>query len=532
MSDSKRHSKTSLTDSDSLEIEEIPKKPKIKVKKNFGILWLRDLLVITPFILGLRYWSQEEPEPLFYCSLLLLLATPIALATHRKCHILLYVYLISFFTFIYGRATVTTLFNYRTEDAKGINGVYSPDPHIVSVAFGNYHLFVGCVILAYIYTSRAISLPKKGYKPRHHLLRTGFLTSDTTQKTTKILFYLTLIPYSYYLIRVGTFVLTHGYYAYQQDRTQAAPDILRVSNDAVIVIFYIFLATKPTFRNLLTPSIVFIVARCCALVTMERNAAVLPILAFAIYFISRFRSDIFERFNRKHIAFLSIAMFAATFGALTAFARMNRSRGTGGAQIEWWQGPLEFFYGQGTTINIFVLYQRFGFEAPHNRFYALGPLIEFSQSNIARFFGDSTDYSYLRSHNEQHALEGHSFAHYFSYMHMGEDYLKGSSWGSSSVIELWVDFDVLGVALGAAFFGILLLLTQKSYSLSGIPVFIALMITRGLIFSPRSSFTEFLLPFSTRALVVIILTLALVVLVNLVTNHKKEGIQKVDTKQK
>ncbi len=477
---------------------------------------LAKALVVVAFASGLVGWLESSPHVIFTSSLLIIIIVAAFSLTDFRRHVILFFYLAAFTTFIYGRVLVVTLFGYRSEDASGILGTYAATNAQAATTFGLYHLFIIGFVGSYgivepWFRNRFKSEFRNKWKLTIWRRLQIWLTGQAFRRACLVIFYLSLIPYVYYLIRVGSFVSANGYYEYQQNRSEAAPEVLRSFNDLITVSFFFYLASFPRLRALMFPTAVFFIARGGALVTMERNAAVLPILATLAYVISRIGWGSFSRTRIWHGIVAVFGILGAVFVASVLFARMNANRGTGGLDVEPWKAPLEFFYGQGTTINIMALTQRYDFEIPGDKFFSIGPIIEFFQSRVLQLV-PGFDYSFLYSNNERHALEGHSFAHYFSFLHMKGNYLNGSGWGSSAPVELWADFGFGGVFVGAIFFGVLVSLVQQWLSAPGLLTFLALMLSRGIFFSPRSSYTEYFMQFNVRALVAIgfVLAVALV----------------------
>ncbi|MDO5700863.1 MAG: O-antigen polysaccharide polymerase Wzy family protein [Bowdeniella nasicola] len=467
---------------------------------------------------GIGAWLLVAPGHVLPATFTFFGLTAAYLLWHLWRYSLLFFYLVAFFTFLYGRVAVVTATGYRAEDAVGLFGTYARDLAVVNRTLGMYHLSLVLTVSTAIALTRVLPRRLSG-TPAHHALRRmaaplatftrpAWFMTPGTRRVFLLCFYAALIPYLVYLAMVGWFVATEGYYAFQQNRSNAAPEALRMFNDVMLVSYLLYLATFPRLRSLLTPTAVFVAARAASLVTMERNTAVLPMIAVLVYLLARVPLSKLWGWSRRATVLIVIGLTVAGSIALAAFSHINASRGTHGVASRGLDGILEFFYGQGTTINISVLYQRYSFETPPGRIYSLGPALEFIKLRLSPLVGYGDQYAYLGSHNTKHAELGHSFAHWFSYQHMNEDYIQGASWGSSAPMELWVDFGLTGVILGALAYGVLIALLQHWISHPGLMVFVALMAVRGVVFSPRASFTEFLLPFNVRALAAIILIFA------------------------
>src|SRR5690606_29682182 len=145
------------------------------------------------------------------------------------------------------------------------------------------------------------------------------------------------------------------------------------------------------------------------------------------------------------------------------------------------QAPLEFFYGQGYTINIAIIAQQAADGLRDDAFYSFGPMIEFVQSRLLHPI--THDYEYLFGSNAQRALEGHQLSHSLSYAWMGDHYVQGAGLGSSAPVELWIDFGFLGVILGGAVTGGLITLLSRWMTGRFGQVVITLMLVQGLWFS-------------------------------------------------
>lgn len=85
-----------------------------------------------------------------------------------------------------------------------------------------------------------------------------------------------------------------------------------------------------------------------------------------------------------------------------------------------------------------------------------------------------------------------NLGHNFAYMYLKEDYLKGRGYGSSYLIENYVDFGYIGVAIFSLILGILLVYMLRRFGRNTLIDTIVLVSLTTIFFIPRAEATGWL----------------------------------------
>ncbi len=156
---------------------------------------------------------------------------------------------------------------------------------------------------------------------------------------------------------------------------------------------------------------------------------------------------------------------------------------------------VDFFYKQGTTFDTICQ----GFENEK--------LLKNQKHVISYTFGDFIDYilhstisqkifktdSLGTGNSIKMATESNSMAHHLSYIVLGDTYLQGHGRGTSFLIELYMDFGIIGVIIYSIILGILLIVILKLCGNKKILIrYIAFTVLANIWTLPRYSATGFL----------------------------------------
>lgn len=301
-------------------------------------------------------------------------------------------------------------------------------------------------------------------------------------------------------------ISTVGFYDGRIEAASAIPLAVRVLQALFHASFFAYLAARPDRRGAALACSIYMTVATLTLATLGRSEFVLSATIVAVYLFHR-QSSYGERwFTTRRIG---LAMLASplVLGILNALGTM---RGRGQTTTTGAFAPvLDFLRSQGVSVKVVVFGEELAPSIPDDRWYSIGPLLEFSQRVWALVSG--TPQPPLSGQTADRAIEGHQLAHTISYLISPGDYLRGTGYGSSYVAELMVDFGLIGVFVGSVIYGLLLMIASSNLKRT-IPIaFITLMLLKGAMFVPRASFVQPLVdPFSLPSLVAIIILVAVV----------------------
>lgn len=420
----------------------------------------------------------------------------ITLWRDRKRSYPLLAFVACFIVFLVGRQTLN-LFVGAPASEPGVLGTSAPSDSTMIQT--NLMLFIA---LAGINAGWLICAPKPTPAPRRSdanrdAIRraSGFLLACTT-------------PFTLYSIwRAASSVSEMGFYSGRLT-SSGAPIALRVPAALFELSFFAYISASPDRRRAIRACALYLLVGIASLATLARADFVLSLGIVSLYLYHR-QATLKERwFTPRRV----IATVMASPLALLGLNTIGSLRGRAAASSEGIFAPVyDFVRGQGVSVKVIVFTQELSGYIPDNRWYSFGPLIEFFQRIVANLTGATPPD--LRGQTAERAIEGHQLAHTISYLIAPNDYLRGTGYGSSYVAELFVDFGLLGVFLGSAFYGYSL--TRASGYLGGkvATTFIALMLIKGSLFVPRASFVQPLVdPFSTPSLLAMPILAAAIVI--------------------
>ena len=251
----------------------------------------------------------------------------------------------------------------------------------------------------------------------------------------------------------------------------------------------IYLATLPSKRKSFLVLSVYVFSAIPSLIVGVRNPIVLNIIFAAVYYLLR---DILENSNKWFGKFERFATVLVLPTAIIFLSAYNYLREGVSVEMGVWDRILDFFYKQGVSFDVLCR----GYNAIPDlpdvvaKNYTFGGIIDyFKFGSIAQlFFGVEP---MVRGNNEIYAIYGSSFAHSLSYV-AHPNYLNGSGWGSSYLLETYADWGYLGIIIFGIILGILMVLMVTEFKRSTLWQIIILMCLTTLFFIPRAEATAWL----------------------------------------
>ncbi len=251
----------------------------------------------------------------------------------------------------------------------------------------------------------------------------------------------------------------------------------------------IYLATLPSKRKSFFALAVYVLSAIPSLIVGVRNPIVLNIIFAVVYYLLR---DILENSNKWFGKFERFATVLVLPVAIIFLSAYNYLREGMSVEMGVWDRILDFFYKQGVSFDVLCR----GYNAIPDlpdvvaKNYTFGSIIDyFKFGSISQlFFGAEP---MVRGNNEIYAIYGSSFAHSLSYV-VHPNYLNGSGWGSSYLLETYADWGYLGIIIFSIILGILMVLMVTEFKRSTLWRIIILMCLTSLFFIPRAEATAWL----------------------------------------
>lgn len=251
----------------------------------------------------------------------------------------------------------------------------------------------------------------------------------------------------------------------------------------------IFLATLPKKKECIIPLGLYWGLALPELLIGMRNPIMLRSIFIFLYLFLREamenKGKWFGRFEKGALAIATpiVLIFMGMYSSIRSGLTVYKSN--------VFQLLENFFYSQGVTFNVLAIGHRTIPQLPVREFrnYTFGGIIDyFRYGELGQLLWHTTP---LESGNSvRAALESNCLAHNMSYIAKGEKYLRGEGWGSSYLLETYIDYGYLGVLVFSMVLGILLVYGTRLWKGYSLKLIIFLVILTKIFFSPRGAATE------------------------------------------
>lgn len=315
-----------------------------------------------------------------------------------------------------------------------------------------YSLIIGGYLAEFMHNKCRLfvrRLEEKNVKIR----KEGF--KENLQVVSMLVFYVTYPMYFLQELEPLLFSNINNYMSYYTDFQNGFPALFYTLASFMKISLCIFLATFPRKRRAFVPLVLFAVSAIPSLIIGLRNPIVLNSLFILVYYLFRETVENKEKWMGKFekiIVGCSAPIMTILMMAL-AYIRAGMA-----IKIE---NPLryitDFFYSQGVTFNVIQLaYGYIESMRLQSSNYTFGGIIDYIYRGTLgqKIFGTEG----LPSGNTlENAELSHNLSHHLSYATMKEEYLSGRGWGSSYILESYVDFDYIGVVVIGLIIGFFLI---------------------------------------------------------------------------
>lgn len=311
------------------------------------------------------------------------------------------------------------------------------------------------------------------------------------QAVSMIVFYITIC---FFLIKEGEKLL------YMQGRTYVEfytgfhsqlPSIFYTIASFMKYSLCIFLATMPSKRKAFVPLALFEISAIPELLIGVRNPIMLNSLFILIYYVVR---DIYKD-EKKWIGKIEKWILAITVPVTLIFmsAYTYLRSGLEVAEKNIFKLFVDFFYKQGITFNVLTLAYGHKNNLPERpwRNYTFGGMIDYIvHGRIGQMlFGTEP---LAEGNNWTNGTLSNNFSHNFSYLVRKDEYLNGHGWGSSYIIETYVDFGFPGLIVFNIVLAILLIYMLKRFGRNMLWDTITFVSLTTIFFIPRAEATGWL----------------------------------------
>lgn len=356
--------------------------------------------------------------------------------------------------------------------------------------------------IAYYFLPSSVLTKIKPLNSKSKLLKNEINASSSSQNNTiskigdiKFVRYTALVLFTiaFIILAINTvhkiiWVSNYGYVQSYLDYKPLLPSLISEFGDMAFVLLIIYLATMPERKYCVIPLVLWLLYVCSSLLTGGRSTFIYGVVFVIAYVV--YRNNHYS-YGKVWIPKKLIIIFIALTPLLLIFLKVYEYLRVGfdAPEDSLWTTFIRFFVDIGSSSKVI----KYGYDykdviSDHFKFFSLGEIINyFKYSPIFNWFNQAPPL-----HSIEYANEGHSFAHYISYLVMPNDFLNGHGTGSSFIAILFADFGYVGVALGSVIYGLFFKQWLNFDKLNWVGKTMIFYASYELLLAPRGAYDSFL----------------------------------------
>lgn len=400
-------------------------------------------------------------------------------------------FLLAFFLFLLGRPFVRILQGKKW----WIGGVPAVDFSLWILFLALFSLGVGAILFA-LFTRQ----PRSETISRFAFIRNRFVSGNRVEWLEKYrdanlnlhalaavsltIFIICWLASAYLGYEKLSFIVDKSYTDYFLYFKESAPLPVRTLATFTDYALCIYLLTMPRKRHAYVALSSNILLNIPTLLVGLRGRFMFSVLFATLYFFLRARhyskDTWIGRFEKRGLI----------FGIPVAIVILNSINYIRSQQVNltanFLESIVDFFDKQGVSFEVLSHgYYAAQKAASFENNYTFGPFIDFlTRDSYGRLLSGLPS---LPGNNSQTmATESHSFAHALSFF-QHQNYLGGEGYGSSYLLELFVDYSWLGVICGSLILGVVLAAMPRMFDRGGISGLVALCSLESIFWIPRDS---------------------------------------------
>lgn len=450
--------------------------------KKHTVRWILFVISVLLVIIG---YAMKNFNVLIISMVFLLMHNLVYAFENIKDRILILMLHISIFTFLISRPFIGML--------RGEQWWLESSQAAENICF-SINVILLSMLFLYIGTAAGTALPHISERKKpvsESKLRKKTQFQKQLQVVAMIVFYVTIC---FFFVQEGEKLLYmkgRNYVEYYTGFHSQLPGIFYTIASFMKYSLCIFLATFPSKKRAFFPLFLFELSAVPELLIGARNPIMLnSIFIFVYYWIRDVYGDRKKWIGKLERWFLIISIpVSLIFMTLYAYIRSGMAI----AQKNVIKLFFDFFYGQGVTFNVLGIAYGNRNNLPQKawRNYTFGGMIDYIvHGRIGQIlFGTAP---LPEGNNWTNGTLSNNFSHNFSYLVRKEDYLNGQGWGSSYMIETYIDFGYLGLILFNLILGMLLIYMLKRFRKNSLADTITLVALTSIFFIPRAEATGWL----------------------------------------
>lgn len=316
--------------------------------------------------------------------------------------------------------------------------------------------------------------------------------TDCLQVISMLMFYITAVFFCIEGLEKVIYVHNHSYLEFYSSFTSKLPWFVSTIGSMMKYSLCIFLATKPRKRRAFFALALFELSALFDLIIGVRGTIMLNSIFILVYYLIRDYKDGKEKWFGKIEKSLVIIGTPIALIFMTAYSFIRSGLRVLNFNVFKMLG--DFFVGQGVTFEVVArgisvidqLPQRSG------RNYTFGQFIDYIVHGRLGQLLFRTE-ALPVGNNIINGTQSNSLSHNLAYITKGDAYLRGEGWGSSYVLENYIDFGYFGVILFSLFLGALLIWMMYylgKHALSDTVILVSLLT---IFYIPRAESTSWIM---------------------------------------
>lgn len=392
-----------------------------------------------------------------------------------KKRMLLFMFLLTFFTFLLSRKTVQLLFAWQDFFSYS-NAVMEKSFHLIYTSL--FFIIIGNYIFE-IMEKRNLNI-----RSEKKLVKENVTLNKIQPKTIlRFSFYITIIVKMVCYLEEALFVIKNGYLAYYKYFYSIIPSFIISFGNLSTFIMWIYLFTYPNKKKTKIVLFLYCISLFLSLLSGGRGDIVVGIFTIIIYLYYR-QENCKERIFTKKV---KIMMAIGTFAGITFLGAYNYLRNDINVDLGNQNMIKTFFYDQGSSIRVLentIIYE--DELKMMNKYYALRP---FLNNNVVKYVFHIPRYN---NNSIDMAFNDNNLGASITYLYDQLYYLNGGGIGTQYIAELYLEFGYLGVIIYSVILGYILGLLFNIKKEDYIMLAYSYIMIKSILFTSRNFALEYI----------------------------------------
>ncbi|BDF04171.1 O-antigen polysaccharide polymerase Wzy family protein [[Clostridium] hylemonae] len=459
-----------------------------KIREHIFSNKISEIIFIAFTVLNILGFCMGEIPFIIICVTGLWISNLIFCFVNIKERILYFWLQVTIGVFLIGRPLLNTIENKRWWNVEwlGEDSVYTA---LLIIAISLWSMHVGALLISCLKAKGKSKAVIKSEPADRKEKREAF--RKNMQVISMLMYYATAFFFVIAGFEKVFFVHSHSYLEYYSEFTSHLPGIVPIAASLMNYSLCMFLATFPAKRRTFCALFLFEITAVFDLVVGVRGPIVLHSVFILVYYLLRdFLGD-----KEKWIGKIEKGLLAVCTPSMLIFMTAYAYIRSGLRVLD--ANPFNlikgFFVSQGVTFEVVARGITVQNQLPQRavRNYTFGSFIDYIVHGRAGQLLFGTE-ALPSGNNVINGTQSNSLAHNLSYVTRGKEYLQGKGWGSSYVLENYIDFGIAGVVLFSLILGMLLVLFTHLLKKNLLLDTIILVSLLNIFYIPRAEATGWL----------------------------------------